>query len=65
MLAVQTLTPLPEFELAGQGVQALDADMPVYVPAEQGVHALTPAAEYEPALHCWHVAEVIMPVPVL
>ena len=51
MLAVQTLTPLPEFELAGQDVQALDADMPVYVPAVQGVHALAPAAEYEPALH--------------
>ena len=62
---MQTLTPLPEFELAGQDVQALDPDMPVYVPAAQGVHALTPAAEYVPALHCRHAAEVAIPVPVL
>ncbi len=36
-----------------------------YVPATQAVHALTPDAEYVPIPHCWHVAEVIMPVPVL
>ena len=44
-MAVHTLAPLPEFELRGQDVQALDAVIPVYVPA---VHAPQAAAEDPP-----------------
>ena len=44
-MAVQTLAPPAELELAGQAVQALDAVMPVYDPA---VHAPHAAAEDPP-----------------
>jgi len=50
-LAVQTLAPPAELELAGQAVQALDAVMPVYDPA---VHAPHAAAE-DPPVPVWKV----------
>ena len=39
--------------------------VPEYVPATHAVHAPAPAPEYVPVPHCWHVATVIIPVPVL
>ena len=62
---MQTLAPLAELEFAGHAVQAVELVIPVYVPAEQAVHPPAPAAENVPVPHCWHVATVIMPVPVL
>jgi len=44
-LAVQTLAPLAELELAGQAVQALDPVLAAYVPALHAPHA---AAEDPP-----------------
>jgi hypothetical protein len=44
-LAVQTLAPPAELELAGQEVQALDPVIAVYVPALHDAHA---AAEEPP-----------------
>ena len=52
-----------EHELQTETLDApVDAE---YVPAVQGVHTLTPVSEYVPAPHCWHAAEVDIPVPVL
>ena len=60
---MQTLTPLPEFELAGQDVQALDPDMPEYVPA---VHTPQTVAEdapvpalYVPVEHDKHTLDTL------
>ena len=36
---MHTLAPLAESELAGQAVHALDADLPVNIPAGQTPHA--------------------------
>ncbi len=59
------LAPAADPELAGQFVQMVLPVMPVYVPVEQAVHTLTPAAEYVPVAHFWQVAEVPIPVPEL